>query len=143
MENLAAILKHNQKSYLLKDLQDTVQMTAAEKKICKSRQVGYSFSQLDDDDRRVAVDQIMIRAAAICGCVLPTTEFFATFIAEEISIFLLSFRLNAKENTDVDYVQFFGNCINVDYVAKVLGRYIIQRKLLDRKFQNKIDGYEL
>ncbi len=142
---------------MLRDLQDTVQMTAAEKKICKSRQVGYSFSQLDDDDRRVAVDQIMIRAAAICGCVLPTTEFFATFIAEEISIFLLeygyeeltleeillSFRLNAKENTDVDYVQFFGNCINVDYVAKVLGRYIIQRKLLDRKFQNKIDGYEL
>jgi hypothetical protein len=138
-------------------LQDTVQMTAAEKKICKARQVGYSFCQLDDDDRRVAVDQIMIRAAAICGCVLPTTEFFATFIAEEISIFilefgyeeltleeiLLSFRLNAKDNADIDYVSFVGNCINVDYVAKVLGRYNIQRKLLDRKFQNKIDGYEL
>ena len=142
---------------MLKDLQSTIPLNLAERKIVEARMTGLSFGQLEEGPRRVAVDQIMIRAAAICGCILPNTEFFATFIAEEISIFilqygyeeltleeiLLAFRLNAKDNADVDYVSFSGSCINVDYVAKILGRYIVQRKLLDRKFQNKIDGYEL
>ena len=105
----------------------------------------------------------MLRVASICGCALPNTEFFARFIAEEIATFildfgyeeltleelLLAFRFNAKggmkypSGTEVDQVPFFGNCVNVDYIAKVLSNYMVFRKVLDRKLQNKIDGYEL
>lgn len=134
-----------------------IQMTPTEAKIFEARLTGVSFSQLSEKDLRISVDQIMLRAAAICGCVLPNTEFFAKFISEEISNFiinfgygeytleeiLLAFRINAKLNSDSGHIHFTGNCINVDYVAKILANYTIYRIVLDRKFQNKIDGYEL
>jgi hypothetical protein len=108
----------------------------------------------------------MLRGAAVCGCNIPDTDFFAKFIAEEISAFILdfgyaeltlaeiilAFRINAKGNfknyanfigLDIEQISFYGNCINVDYVAKVLSNYLTIRNLLDRKLQNKIDGYEL
>lgn len=108
----------------------------------------------------------MLRGAAICGCNLPDTDFFAKFIAEEITAFILefgykeltlgeiilAFRINAKGNfknyinfvgLDIEQIVFYGNCMNVDYVAKVLSNYLTIRNLLDRKLQNKIDGYEL
>jgi hypothetical protein len=163
MENLAEILKHKGKSYLLKDLVGTTNLTKPEQKIIESRFVGYSFSQLDEDDGKLAVDQIMLRVAAICGCALPNTEFFAKFIAEEITKFildfgysdltleeiLLAFRFNARgglkypNGATIDPVFFTGCCVNVDYIAKVLANYMALRTQLDRKLQNKIDGYEL
>lgn len=112
---------------------------------------------------RLAVDQIMLRVAAICGCPLPNTDFFAKFIAEEITTFIFdfgyqeftleeilsAFRFNATgglkypTGVEIDQVYFTGSCVNVDYIAKVLSNYLIIRKILDRKLQNKIDGYEL
>jgi hypothetical protein len=163
MENLAAILKHKEKNYSLKDLTDTTKLTPLELKIINARTKGYSFCQLDENNKKLAVDQIMLRVAAICGCPLPNTEFFAKFIAEEITIFILdfgyqeftleeilsAFRFNATgglkyaTGVEIDQVYFTGSCVNVDYIAKVLSNYLIIRKILDRKLQNKIDGYEL
>ena len=140
-----------------------VTLTKAEQKIVESRMVGLSFGQLDEDDSKLAVDQIMLRVAAICGCALPNTEFFAKFIAEEITNFilefgyadltleeiLLAFRFNARaglkypNGEQIETVFFTGNCVNVDYIAKVLANYMSIRVILDRKLQNKIDGYEL
>jgi hypothetical protein len=148
---------------LLKDLVDTTSLTKVEQKIIKSRLAGCSFGQLDDDDTKLAVDQIMLRVAAICGCALPNTEFFAKFIAEEISIFisdfgyvdltleeiLLAFRFNSRGGLKypngelIEFIFFTGNCVNVDYISKVLSNYMSLRIILDRKLQNKIDGYEL
>jgi hypothetical protein len=105
----------------------------------------------------------MLRVAAICGCALPNTEFFAKFIAEEITNFilcfgyadltleeiLLAFRFNAKagmkypNGEQIEPIFFTGCCVNVDYIAKVLANYMSIRIFLDRKLQNKIDGYEL
>lgn len=111
----------------------------------------------------VSVDQIMLRVAAISGCALPNTDFFAKFIAEEIIKFildfgygdltleeiLLAFRFNARSGLRypngelIESVNFTGVCVNVDYISKVLANYISIRNYLDRKLQNKIDGYEL
>jgi len=120
-----------------------------------------SFCELTEEGERAAIDQIMIRGAAICGCALPQTEFFAGYIAAELSIFinefgygeltldeiLLSLRLNSKggvkypSGSEVETVAFTGQCINVDYISKVLANYKALRGYLDRKFENEIDGY--
>jgi hypothetical protein len=106
------------------------------------------------------IDQIMLRGAAISGCIVPGTEFFAEIIAEEITVFILDFgyrdlaydevllalRINSKggyrypTGIELEPVSFYGNCFNVDYLAKVLVNYMAIRNLLDRKLQNIIDG---
>lgn len=148
---------------MLKDLADTIKLTKTERRIIDARLVGVSFSQLSEKEVKFTVDQIMLRVAAICGCALPNTEFFAKFISEEISKFildfsygdltleeiLLAFRLNSygglrfSSGEPMNTIAFTGNCVNVDYIAKILSNYISIRNFLDRKLQNKIDGYEL
>lgn len=97
----------------------------------------------------------MIRIAGLYGCALPSTEFYARFIADEIKIFfkdfgygeltleeiLLAFRLNVLPGFET--IPFSGLCVNVDFISKVINEYLNTRKLLDRKLQNKLDGYEL
>jgi len=103
----------------------------------------------------------MLRGAAVSGCVVPGTEFFAEIIAEELTAFILEFgykdltydeiilalRINSKggykypTGVDLEPVVFFGNCFNVDYFSKILSNYMVIRTLLDRKLQNVIDGY--
>jgi len=121
---------------------------------------GLSFNQIEDKVRWY-IDQIMLRGAAISGCAVPNTEFFAEIIADELLIFILDFgygdlsyneillalRLNAKggykypTGLDLEIVPFFGNCFNIDYFSKVVSNYKIMRGLLDRKLQNYLDGY--
>lgn len=153
--NLAETLNHRGRNYLLKDLPDTSGLTFLDKKIIAARCKGISFCNLNEADTTLAVDQIMIRIAGLYGCSLPTTEFYARFIADEITIFfkefgyeyltleeiLLAFRLNVMPSAEK--IQFTGTCVNVDFISKVINEYLNTRKLLDRKLQNKIDGYEL
>lgn len=121
-----------------------------------------SFGQIEKDKIRWHVDQIMLRGAAISGCAVPSTEFFAEIIADEISVFILEFgysdltyeeillalRMNTKLGYDFpdgiewEYVSFFGNCFNIDYFSKIMTNYMALRKILDRKLQNLIDGYK-
>lgn len=158
---LAAILKHNQKSYLLKDIEkDLRKLTETEKRILKARQTGKSFCEILE--KRVEIDEIMLRGAAIYGCTLPHTEFFASFIAEELSAMILDFgfgeftmsemilalRINCLSGVkypsgiEVEKVNFTGHTFNVDFVCKVLEKYMSLRDGFDRKIQNQIDGYE-
>lgn len=159
-QNLAATLKHREKSYSLQELKNTIKPHPIEKKIIDCRCKGLSFCQLAKDELVYAIDQIMLRGAAISGCALPQTEFFAGFISSELSIFinkfgygeltleeiLLAMRLNSKglwypSGLEIDPIQFTGVCFNVNYIAKVLANYMIMRNQLDRVFQNQIDGY--
>lgn len=116
---------------------------------------------MDESELRTSIDQIMLRGAAMCGCPLPQTEFFAEFISSELTYFmvemgyavltlkevLLALRLNATglekypSGELVERVEFSGNCFNVTFIAKVLAGYIQLRFCLDRKLQNHIDGY--
>jgi hypothetical protein len=121
-----------------------------------------SFSQLDESDQKIIMDELMLRIASIAGCNLPKTDFFAMFIAEEISHYilnfgfqeltveeiLLAFRLNShgyryETGEYMVMVNFTGHCLNVDYVSKVLSNYMTMRRICERKIQNQIDGYEL
>lgn len=131
-----------------------------ENKVIAARLKGFSFSQIEEDKLRWYVDQIMLRGAAISGCVVPNTEFFAEIIAEEVTTFILDFgykdltydeillalRINAKggytypTGIELETIPFFGNCFNIDYLSKVLSNYMAIRNLLDRKLQNLIDG---
>ena len=135
--------------------------TKQEEQIVQARCEGLSFCELDGLNERVAIDQIMFRGAAISGCALPMTETFATFIAEEITAFILNFgygeltleefllamRLNAygkirnPAGEDFDQVNFSGNSINVVYLGKILKNYMALRNNLDRKITNQLDGY--
>lgn len=116
---------------------------------------------MDENEVRRSVDQIMFRGAAISGCSLPQTEFFAEFIAEELLVFInefgyseytfdeiiLALRLNSMgglkrtSGEDIEQVGFSGSCFNVNYISKVLSNYALVRNYLDRKIENQIDGY--
>lgn len=122
---------------------------------------GESFSDLIEEDVRLATDQIMIKGAAIFGCPLPSTEGFAEVISSQICIFLNSFgygkltvseiilamHLNAVggfKYSSGDYaerIEFTGKNFNVMFLAKILELYRNMRNYLDRKFENQIDGY--
>lgn len=113
------------------------------------------------DKLRHSIDQVMFRGAAISGCPLPQTEYFAAYIAEELEIFikefgygiltykeiLLALRLNSKgglktpSGLEIDQIAFSGACFNVDYISKILSNYRAIRNFLDRKFENQLDGY--
>lgn len=122
--------------------------------------IGLSFCQIEDDKVRWHIDQIMLHGAAISGCPLPSTEFFAEIIADEILDFILNFgyseltyeeillalRINSKggfrhpSGLELETIYFSGNCFNVDYFAKVLSNYSIIRRYVDNKLKNYIDG---
>lgn len=166
MENqkvgLAAILNHGGRKLWLNDfVKELKRPTKIEVRIIKARSEGLSFCELDGDDQRIAIDQIMFRGAAICGCNLPQTEMFATYVADEISSFILEFgyeeltlnelllalKINAfgkiknPAGEDIEQVCFTGNTINVFYLGKILKNYKVLRDNLDRRIQNQIDGY--
>ena len=163
MESNSSILKHRGKNYSLKEIKNIeIELTNFEAQVIQARLTGVSFCQIEKDKVRWHVDQIMLRGAAISGCVVPTTEFFAEIIAEEISVFILEFgykdltydeillalRINSKcgykfpTGIELESVPFFGNCFNVDYLSKILLNYMAIRNILDRKLQNIIDGYK-
>lgn len=135
--------------------------TKLEIKIAEARSSGLSFCEKNELERRVTIDQIMFRGAAICGCTLPQTEIFAKFIAEEIENFILNFgyeefteseillamQVNAFDKIknpmgeDLEQVVFSGISFNVVYLAKILKNYKIIRENLDKKIKNQLDGY--
>lgn len=141
--------------------EEKINLTEVEEKILKKRTSGLSFCQLEGDDFKHGIDQLILKASAITGCQLPQTEFFADILTEEIIAFISEFgygeltfdelvfamRLNAKVNlkwpsgVDVEQIPFSGHSFNVDYYSKVLNNYIKLRVLLDRKLENFIDGY--
>jgi len=110
---------------------------------------------------RYAIDQIMFRGAAVCGCPLPQTELFAKFIAEEIESYLmgfgykeltlqevvLAFKMNIGHKIknslgeDLSCVEFYGNTINVSFIGKILSNYMVIRKGLEARIINQIEGY--
>jgi hypothetical protein len=132
-----------------------------EKKIIEARCESSPMSEIDIDVLKLQLDQIMLRGAAISGCCLPNTDFFAEIISDEVKHLLLDFeysdftydevilamRLNSvggmryPSGDFMEQVNFHGNCFNGDYIAKILANYQILRNNLDRKFQNQIDGY--
>lgn len=139
-----------------------IRLTEVEVRIISARLIGLSISQLDKKEIKTTADQIMLQAAAITGCPLPQTEFFASVLTETMMEYLCDFGfgeltleeiiLSMKFNTkgglrhptglEVDKVIFSGTCFNIDFLSKILSNYMIFRNNLDRKFENFIDGYE-
>ena len=147
---------------MLKDIENEINnLTEVETKIIAARSIGLSFCEIDRDKVRAIVDQMMLRGAAIYGCTLPQTEFFATFIAEELDVIiseygfsqlteselLLALRLNCisgirfPSGIEIEKVLFTGSTFNVYFISNVLEKYMRIRNLLDAKIQNQIDGY--
>lgn len=130
-------------------------------RIIDARKKGLSIGQMDDDGLRYVCDQIIVRGAALYGCDMPQTEFFAEVLSKEFSDYLLDFgydnltleeiilamRMNANGNfinplgEDINQTAFFGNFIHVSFLCKVLHGYMVLRNNLETKFKNHIDGY--
>lgn len=136
-------------------------LSEVEKKIINARLVGLSFCQLEGNDLRVATDKILIQGAAITGAPMPSTEGFAEVLSQEIvtlinefgfgnltlAEIILAMRFNSVDmrfpsGVEIEKATFRGNCFSVDFLSKILYNYSVLRKFVDRKFQNKIDGYE-
>lgn len=116
---------------------------------------------MNSDEVRYVCDQIIVRGAALYGCDMPQTEFFAEILSKEFSAYLLEFgyedltleeiilalKINADGNfinplgEDIGQTAFFGNFIHVSFVAKILHAYLVLRNGLEAKFKNHIDGY--
>lgn len=116
---------------------------------------------MNENELRYMCDQIIVKGAALYGCDMPQTEFFASILSQELSDYLLQFgyedftldeiilamRMNANGNfinplgDDIDQVQFFGNFIHINFISKVLKGYSVLRNNLESKFKNHIDGY--
>lgn len=137
-------------------------MNDIEAKILSARLQDAPFASLSEKKQKTATDKIMLSGAAISGCALPNTEFFADIIADEIKIMitehgydnlttaeiLLALRLNANggykfpSGVELEIITFFGNCFNVYFLCKVLGNYMRIRYILDSKFKNYLDGHQ-
>lgn len=124
--------------------------------------MGKSISQLNENDLTYTSDQIIVRGAAICGCDMPQTDFFASVLSKEIINFIFEFgyenltleeivlamKINANNDLknplgeDLAQIDFVGRFVYVGFLAKVLKNYMILRTNLDRKFQNQIDLHE-
>lgn len=147
---------------MLKDIESEIKkLTEAEVKILAARSVGLSFCEIKPENRRAIIDQVMLRGAAIYGCTLPQTEFFATFIAEELQSIIedfgfselteaelmLALKLNCISGIkfpgglEIEKVPFTGGTFNVYFISNVLEKYMRIRNSLDGKIQNQIDGY--
>lgn len=124
--------------------------------------MGESFAEMDDLQLRTATDRIILECSAINGCDLPSTELFAESLSNSIISFivelgyadltldeiLFSMQMNERiglrlpSGIEVEEIIFSGRCANVSFLSKVISNYMVIRKLVDRKMQNLIDGYE-
>lgn len=156
-------LKYRENNHLLKELSETLKrQTEIEKKIIRARLDGKSLSEMDEKEQRVLCDNIIFKCSAFTGCELPATDYFADILSESILAFfmelgysdltlnemILALSLNCTHqqklpgNIELPEVVFSGKGANISYLSKVVGRYMILRNYLDRRFQNLIDGYE-
>lgn len=114
---------------------------------------------VDYETAKTDLDKILLRGAAITGAPLPTTDFFADIISQEVYSFitefgyadytvfevLLAMRMNARgeakliNGTTWNFVPFFGNCFNVNFLAAVLNQYALVRTSVNRKLENYLD----
>lgn len=161
-QSLAAILKHREKTHLLEELEtESLKLTEVERMIIKARLSGLSFCQFEEKELKEKSDMLILSTAAVSGCSLPQTDFFADLIVSELIIFLrkfgygeltyeellLAIRINCKgglrfpSGLEIERISNIGNCFNIDYLARVLSNYMALRNILDGKFKNRIDGY--
>lgn len=141
---------------------DSLRLGIVEQMIWDSRVTGGAFSEIPEDKVRQATDRIILSAAAITGCGLPETELMATYLSEEIITFInghypeytleeiiTAMRVNALPG--LSYTQSLNPIekavcpqkrISVEFLAVVLKNYWSLRHQLDRKIENKINGYQ-
>ena len=60
---------------------------------------------------------------------------------------ILAVRMNVIDfrmpsGIDIDKAVFSCSCFNIAFLAKILHNYMVIRKQIDRKFQNKLSGIE-
>lgn len=126
-----------------------------ELKIISSRLDKPDFSSIDEETKKDLIDKFIVDASTIVGCPLPTTELFADSLSVQIIRYLTDFgfgnltldelnlalllNLNGDIGIDNSVVEFTGKFINVAFLAKVLKRYMIARKIVDGKIINNLD----
>lgn len=141
---------------------DSLRLGIVEQMIWDSRVTGGAFSEIPEDKVRQATDRIILAAAAITGCGLPETELMATYLSEEIITFInghypeytleeviTAMRVNALpglkyplSGNPVMLAACPERRISVDFLAKVMDNYRALRYTIDRKIENKINGYQ-
>lgn len=114
-----------------------------------------SFEQMDDAEKKIFCNDVILSTSAFVGCNMPTTKIYLEmvlvmlmeFIDDGYSNlnfdeFLLALRLNmlGKLTVDGDVIQSTSQNFNLQYVATILRRYLVKRNIVDGKIKNTIDG---
>lgn len=130
--------------------------------IIDARYDGKSIFEVEEELLRSEVDEVLLRGAAMYGCKLPISDFFANFLYEEVISFVMNFgyaeltfeeivlamRLNMVlnfrkiNNLDLKNIKFEGETFNVAFLSQVLSLYSEIRENLNKRIKNQIDGYE-
>lgn len=142
-------------------MQESSGLTDLELKICNARISDISLFTFDKKELPGIFNTILLRICALSGSTLPNDESFIFIIREELIDFILNFgyedytaseitlafdincsiNLKYPSGIDANRISLFGQYLSVDYISKILFNYSGLRNLLDRKFQNQIDGY--
>ena len=156
-------ISHANKAHSLKGLSGTLKkQTEIEKKIIKARLSSISIFEMDEKNIKVFCDALIFKCSAFTGCELPVTDYYADVLSASIIRFLLdmgygdltleeielALSVNCSHQhklplgIELPEITFFGKGLNIFFLSKILGNYMILRNHLDRRFQNLIDGHE-
>lgn len=159
---MAAQFTYRGQTDLLQNMELPKNLTTTYKKIIQARCEGASFCEMAEEELTWSSDQIIMRGSALYGSKIPDSDFLGTFISEEIITFindfgyteltlaeiLLAMRMNTKSDIrweagdNIAQVAFTGEYFNINFLSAILSTYSRLRMIVDRKIQNKIDGYE-
>lgn len=136
---------------MLTDLKNNYpRLTDSEQRVLEARQSGYAFVDMSQDEAKTATTGIIFRVSVICGCQLPTHDAHVNALEHEFLTFLndfgyfsltvdevlLAFRMNSAFKLR-ERVEIYGAVFNIDYAAKVLRLYMLDRYSLDQKLIEK------
>lgn len=147
--------------YSLRELPKQIKLTDLEKKIITARLCGGSISVLDDAGLKKAFKSIISSCIAIYGFFPINNNDQLELISEEMCSFFvnmdfdhmnlaeyhLALQVNAKGNlkfpsgVEAEQVKPTTTGVSVKFVSDVMCLYLKFRDMLDRKFQNSIDGF--
>ena len=157
MKSNSSKVLHMGMEHSLEEWQNTkLKWSKPETLIIKERLDGLSYSQTTNEEKIVALDDIIFSCSAIYGCPLPTTVEYAEKVSAMLDCLIfemdynnftmgeiiLAMKLNAYGVLCFDdTIAFTGNTINVFFMAKLLKKYSSRRNIIDGKIRNYLDEH--
>lgn len=115
--------------------------------IYQAKHTGFSFENLSDQQKVVAISVTMLNVAIITGCQVPNNERHLEILKTEVRKFIsenncfskltveeiiTAFRFNAAGKFD-EKIKHWNNMFNLDYLGEILTKYVSLRRSVELK----------